>query len=280
MFAKLLKHEFKSQAKLMLILSLAALGAGVVGGGMLALFMHLIESEMDTTGAIIGTVFSMMIMIFMIFAIVAYSMAVMILLAYRFYKHHFSDEGYLTFTLPASSHQILLSGILNFLIWQVIASVVAFVSIMVIMTPVFTMLIQETGMPQMIFSESFLEVMYADMGVDYSGWYILLQILSMVISYVGAAVLILTSITIGSVVAKKHKILASIGIYYGINMAMSIVTNIISFVGMMGDAWVAESTGMFSMTWSMLIPALLYLGIAIGGYFLMHHLVDKKLNLP
>lgn len=280
MFAKLLKHEFKSQAKLMLILSLAALGAGVVGGGMLALFMHLIESEMDTTGAIIGTVFSMMIMIFMIFAIVAYSMAVMILLAYRFYKHHFSDEGYLTFTLPASSHQILLSGILNFLIWQVIASVVAFVSIMVIMTPVFTMLIRETGMPQMIFNESFLEVLYTDMGVEYTGWYILLQILSAIFSYVGTAVLILTSITIGSVVAKKHKILASVGIYYGINMAMSIITSVISFVGMMGDAWVSETSGDNSFYITSAVPAVLYLGIAIGGYFLMHHLVDKKLNLP
>jgi len=280
MFAKLLKHEFKSQAKLFLILSLAALIAGGVGGGMLSLFIHLVETETDSTASILGAVFSMLVMMFMIFAVAAYVIAVVIILAVRFYKHHFSDEGYLTFTLPASSHQLLLSSICNILIWQIISSVVALISVALIMTPVFSLMSEEMGMTQLIFNESFLEMMYSDLGIQYSGWYTVLRIVTVVVTYVGGLMLMLTSVTIGSVIAKKHKILASIGIYYGINMAMSILTSVLSFAALIGDVWVSENVESISMYLSSAVPAVLYLFIAVGGYFLMHHLVDKKLNLP
>lgn len=280
MFAKLLKHEFKSQAKLFLILSLAALIAGGVGGGMLSLFIHLVETETDSTASILGAVFSMLVMMFMIFAVAAYVIAVVIILAVRFYKHHFSDEGYLTFTLPASSHQLLLSSICNILIWQIISSVVALISAALIMIPVFSLMSEEMGMTQLIFNESFLEMMYSDLGIKYSGWYTVLRIVTAVVTYAGGLMLMLTSVTIGSVIAKKHKILASIGIYYGINMAMSILTSVLSFAALIGDVWVSENVESISMYLSSGVPAVLYLFIAVGGYFLMHHLVDKKLNLP
>lgn len=280
MFAKLLKHEFKSQAKLFLILSLAALIAGGVGGGMLSLFIHLVETETDSTASILGAVFSMLVMMFMIFAVAAYVIAVGIILAVRFYKHHFSDEGYLTFTLPASSHQLLLSSICNILIWQIISSVVALISAALIMIPVFSLMSEEMGMTQLIFNESFLEMMYSDLGIEYSGWYTVLRIVTAVVTYAGGLMLMLTSVTIGSVIAKKHKILASIGIYYGINMAMSILTSVLSFAALIGDVWVSENVESISMYLSSGVPAVLYLFIAVGGYFLMHHLVDKKLNLP
>lgn len=280
MFAKLLKHEFKSQAKLFLILSIAALIAGAVGGGMLSLFIHLVETETDSTASILGAIFSMLVMMFMIFAVVAYVIAVMIILVVRFYKHHFSDEGYLTFTLPASGHQLLLSSICNILIWQIISSIVAIISAALIMIPVFSLMSEEMGMTQLIFNESFLEMMYSDLGIEYSGWYAVLRIFSTVVTYIGGLMLMLTSVTIGSVIAKKHKILASIGIYYGINMAMSILTSILSFAALIGDVWVSENIESMSMYLSTGIPAVLYLVIAVGGYFLMHHLVSKKLNLP
>lgn len=281
MFAKLLKHEFKSQAKLFLILSLAALGAGGVGCGMLSLILHLAQTEMDTAGAILGVVFSAMLMVFMFLAVMAYSFAVSILLVYRFYKYHFSDEGYLTFTLPATTHQILLSGLLNFFIWQMIAGVVVMISAGLIFSPLMAMMRQELGMSTLIFNEMFLDILYTSFDAAGIGWwYIPVYILSVIFSSAGSIVLILLSVTIGCVVAKKHKVLASIGIYYGINMVLSIITSIVSFAAMIGDFWAMETTQSVSMNFTTAVPGVLYLIIGVVGYFLMHRLVEKKLNLP
>lgn len=280
MFAKLLKHEFKSQSRIFIILSLAALLAGGIGCGMLSLILHLAQTEMDSTGAILGVVFAAILMVFMVFAIVAYLYSVTILLVFRFYKHNFSDEGYLTFTLPANAHQILLSSMLNIVIWQVIAGIVTFISAGLIMTPLFAVMQQELGLSSMIFSEMFLDVVSTFDMMGVSIWYVVIYLLSMVFSHIGGVVLILLSVTIGCVAAKKHKILASIGIYCGITMALSIISSIVSFAALLSDAFVSGSTEQFSMYASTAMPGILYLVIAVGGYFLMHYLVDKKLNLP
>ena len=195
MFAKLLKHEFKSQAKLFLILSLAALGAGGIGCGMLSLILHLVQTEMDTAGAILGVIFSAILMFFMFLVIIAYVYAVTILLVYRFYKYHFSDEGYLTFTLPASTHQILLSSILNMVIWQAITGIVLLISGVLIMLPVLAMMQQELGLSSMIFSEIFLNMMNSYEAVGVSGWYIVLYLLAILFSYIGGIISMLLSVT-------------------------------------------------------------------------------------
>ena len=130
MFTKLLKYEFRAQRKLLSILSLSALGAGIIGGLMMWLITGSdviygsFTTENDFAAAMLIS-FSTTLMLGAIFAIIAYIVAVYILLLYRFYKHHFSDEGYLTFTLPATTHQILLSSILNIIIWSFICIVAA-----------------------------------------------------------------------------------------------------------------------------------------------------------
>ena len=268
MFSKLLKHEFKSQAGLFGILSAVALAAGLVGSGMLSWFIRLAESDTEN---VIGTILSMMLFMGTVFIIIAYMVAVEILLIYRFYKHHFSDEGYLTFTLPATSHQILLASIVNFAIWTLIAFIVVLLAAVMILVPVFKM----TGTESFVFIWE--EMMYALDSV-YGGGYMVLQILMMIASVAYGIILPLAAVSIGSVAAKKHKLLASFGIYYGLNMVVSMIVNVLSMIAAVGESMITEGAG--NMLLTLLIPTLLYIGIAIGGYFLMHRLVDKKLNLP
>ena len=90
-------------------------------------------------------------------------------------------------------------------------------------------------------------------------------------------ILPLLAITMGAQVAKKHKLLAAFGIYYGLNMGVSVVTSISNIYLLVSEALINNSA---SLMFSTIFNSVLYLGLAIGGYFLMHHLVDKKLNLP
>ena len=120
MFAKLLKYEWKATSKLLGVLSLAALGVGVVGTSVLKI---LVVSFADGIGdGLEGFIPVILIpaMIMIVFALIAYAFGSVIILMYRFYKNKFTDEGYLTFTLPVNSHQIFLSSLLNMLIWLMI----------------------------------------------------------------------------------------------------------------------------------------------------------------
>lgn len=272
MFTKLLKHEFKSQAGLLSILSAAALGAGLLGSGVMWYIANVVEGNRGGSEIAIGMFLAMLLFMGMIFLIAAYSIAVTILLVYRFYKRHFSDEGYLTFTLPATTHQLLLSSIANIAIWSLISVVVVFLSGMMMISPMLHM----TGA---LAGESFFE-MWSTIMSEFGFGTVFLQVFAAICSGVGGLILPLISVTLGALAVKKYKLLAGFGIYYGINMILSTLMGILSMVTMIGDITISESAGNVSLGLTTLIPSLLYLGIGIGGYFLMHYLVDKKLNLP
>lgn len=281
MFKKLLKHEFNAQRGLFTLLGLSALGAGVLGCAAIQLIIHIIRNYMENPFVVLSDgqelfmIVAMMALFFLsmvlAFAIGACSVAVWVMLIYRFYKHHFTDEGYLTFTLPATTHQILLSSIVNILIWTVIIALVIIASYSVMFAPVFAMAMQEENVN--IFAE-----MQSAMTDVYGGSIIVVQIFAIVCTMLGNLILPLLAATIGAQVAKKHKLLAGIGIYYGINAGISFITGILSLVTTVADAAIMYNGGTMFLTF--LIPGILYLGIAIGGYFLMHYMVSRKLNLP
>ena len=84
--------------------------------------------------------------------------------------------------------------------------------------------------------------------------------------------MLMLSVTVGSVIAKKHKVLAAVGTYYAIQVAMSIAEALTMTSVVMLDG-VGYAFNVFSAS------LLLMLAVTVGGYFLMHYLADKKLNL-
>ena len=88
-------------------------------------------------------------------------------------------------------------------------------------------------------------------------------------------IILMLSVTIGSVVVRKLKVLAAIGIYYGINIVLSLGNTIIMVV-----SGLLSSNSIDFYNQFFLYPTILMLALGTGGYFLMHYLASKKLNLP
>lgn len=273
MFSKLLKHDFKAQWGIFGVLSIAALCAGLLGSGMMALLLHLSENNSDDAATVMGILLSVLLLAGVIFAVVAYVTAVWILLIHRFYKQLFTDEGYLTFTLPVTAHQILLSKILNIVIWTLISGIVAFLSGLLILAPLL-------GYADEYITYSTIQEVFQELTGVFGDGYMVMQVFSALSSAVYSLVLPLVSITIGALVAKKHKILAAFGIYFGINMVISTLTGVLSIFTFVSDSLISYASDSFTYIFSTLIPALVNLALGIGGYFLMHYLVKNKLNLP
>ena len=277
MFSKLLKHEWKANANLLTILSLCALGIGVLGIGVMRGIVYMTELAKQEDAAYLGVTGLTSILPLMFFTLFAYFLAVQFVNVFRFYKNKFTDEGYLTFTLPVNAHQIFLSSFLNILFWLLISAVVVIVSIVLIIVVGAWEPLKEYFQELQQYEGSLDDIYMEEPGYD---TYNVLKLISIGVTGLYAIVMIMTSITLGCVAAKKHKILASIGIYYAIGIGVGIVESILMVVPSIAmtsdyyDQYYTYSSITLAITMG------LQVAMMIGGYFLSTHLMKNKLNLP
>lgn len=268
MFAKLLKHEWKATSKLLGILSLCVLGAGLLGAGAIRAIVYFASKALNDGMAILLTTGFGFLLFGLAMALMIYGVGTGFYLVYRFYKTRFTDQGYLTFTLPVSNRSIFLSSYVNMLIWSTISSLT------VIAAVVIALLLGGVSMPQEIYEE--FRYIFSN-GQELEG-YVILQGLGMLLSSASGPMITMASITVGAVIAKKHKILAAIGIYYGQSIVMGILSSIIqvatSFTMYAANASETAYVLMSSMTY------VLQAAWAVGAYILSMYLINKKLNLP
>ena len=262
MFTKLLKHEWRATRGMLGTLCLVCLGAGLLGGGtMRYLMIAAQQSAID-----------ILIVLAMVAAMIAVGVAALLLYIGRFYKSRFTDEGYLTFTLPVNTHQNLLASMANSAIGMVIIFFVICAALML------WLMIGLPGMGDFIkmvwekFPELWdsLKRVWSTIPWKFV-WMFLLNVLT---GCVCELVLLMLSVTIGSIIAKKHKILAAVGVYYGINVLISMTCSATLAVQAFSSSEGAQMV--FRVFTS---SAVMTVGVAIAGYFLMYWLVDRKLNL-
>lgn len=269
MFAKLLKYEFKSLKKTVFIGGLAAILAGALGG--LMLYFLLIQTDIMNDQEVLETVMSILLGGIYI-GIFAYAVAPSIVMLYRFYTHHFTDEGYLTFTVPATTHQILMASIVNILICSIIVVLFSAIAFGLTMVPV----LMQTDLSSYEIN-SFIEYITEYIS-EFGTGTVLANILSFISSIVYSLIMPLFCITLGCLIAKKHKILCSFAVGYGVSMVTSMVTGIADVTVLLTE-YESDAAYLTAYNISVLVPALLYLALGIGGYFLMHHLIKNKLNI-
>ncbi len=94
----------------------------------------------------------------------------------------------------------------------------------------------------------------------------------------------MTSIVVGCVLAKKHKILATIGSFYVINFAVGIAESVLGVVAVIvlgiNESLYNDYTSTLVLNVTMILTMMLRIGLCVGGYFLSVHLMKNKLNLP
>lgn len=274
MFAKLLKHEWRSTREMLGILCLISLGASLLGGLTMCYLFYV--SSHDGGGSEALKILSVLFMIAAMIALAVVGVAAVVVYMGRFYKSRFTDEGYLTFTLPVNTHQNLLASLVNTAIGMVLMTLVICLSGCLWMVIAFAGV---EGFYQTVW-EHFPELWekFWSLVQTHAGeipWGVVARgMLSALTGAINSLVMLMLAVTVGSLIAKKHKILAAVGVFYGIHVLISIATAFLmsATVALSGGALAAMS-GYFGRT------ALLMTALSLGGYFLMYWLVDRKLNL-
>ena len=284
MFSRLLKHEWRANAGLLGLLSLATAGIGVLATVVLRILVSTSGSLWWDVPEGLGVVLVVALGMFLFFSVVAlvvYAVAVQVILLFRFYKNKYTDEGYLTFTLPVKPSQIFWSSFLNMLIWLGI-------SFLVVFGVVFLAVLFGTAEHGLINTDVFDAVKDLLEFVRVIDWELLSQAqysipymvvlgLTVLISPFYALFMPMACITAGAVLAKKHKILASFGVYYGVNFVVGIITSVASVVPSLLMMTSGDAEGLYLV--SMAIQLVISLALTIGAYCFTIHVMKKKLNL-
>lgn len=260
MLTKLMKYELKANSRLLIPLYI------------ILLLMSLINRFSFSTQyheGVIGFFSQFLIMTYAscIFATLAITVIYMIV---RFYKNLLSDEGYLMFTLPVKTHQLITSKLIVTVFWIIISILAILFSALVAF-----------GSPEVF--ASYLNtistvVTELNSSIPGKGFLILLELpVIFLLALVVNILLIYVSIAFGQLFT-KHKIIGSFAAYMIIYTAIQFVLAMIAIPSVLLMDKFSVSNYVLP---SFILPAIIVI-LCIGSavfYYGTHYMLKKKLNL-
>lgn len=278
MLRKLIKYDFKALSRYLIVIHAMLLITAVLGR---LLFVGRLMSDpgrLSNAGAI-ATIIGIIIYVILFMTAV---FGTMLMIAIYFYKNLYSDEGYLTHTLPVTRGQLLISKTVSGSVWMLLDMMMVILSLFIL---VLTRPVLDS------FSSSWDELLSA-MGFPASTGYgkiLLAFAVLFIVSAVGNVVLIYVSITIGQLFS-NHRVLGAVVVYFVINTIVSIICSIAGTVFSMSSFIHAADESSFVMMVNdgviyqvyarlFLFSLVLEIILAIGAYTVTYLLMQKKLNL-
>lgn len=266
MFGKLIKAEWRSSRRVIGALCAVVLISGLVLG-LLGLAMTQAVWNDSHMPDVVGVICVLLIMAAVI-AVALSGVASLFYALWRFYKSRFTEEGYLTYTLPVNGHQLMLSSILASCL-EILAVAVATMAAVLLAGSIFLMALpwgEIGGSGVQRIADGFRELF--DSFNTVSGD-MMKVMLSGALAALSQLMVLMLSVTIGAIVAKKRPILMAIVTYYCIQFLQMIVgiTAVLNFDGPLTSMHtLGTADGMSAV-------------IIVVCYGVMYFLTTKKLNL-
>lgn len=189
---------------------------------------------------------------------------------YNFYKSMYSNKGYLTMTLPLSSHELLLGKIFAGIIWIIISFVILFLGfgLMVLMFSI----MENSVLEQLSFLLEALSQLVSTV-YFYEG---ILAIIIFIISFITVGFTVLTIIQ--TKFTRKHKAIWAIVAY----VALIVINNILryTFVKIIAIFGLYNTIGnILQITGPILPTALISLIQSTILYFVSIYVLDNMLEM-
>ena len=279
MLGKLLKHEFKAVNRLMIPLHLALVIVTILGRSYIQMAMSNAGQELLNEN-LWFSIMSGTLAAFYIIALIAVCIVTQLYLkVLRPRKNLFSDEGYLTHTLPATAASHIWSKLIVCFVWTL-------VDVLLIMLSIFAMFINKSILRD--FGELWHELMVSfpdTFGVTV-GIGVPTFLLAALLDTIAGILVIYMCLAIGHSF-NTHKILASVGIYAGYNVVVSLISSI--FVSITGtntlnstyaiiSASITTSTASYFLG-IMLFSIILSLALSVVAFVVTDYFMKRRLNL-
>ena len=270
MLRKLLKHEFRATARVMGPLFLVMLVLSLAANLSLRFLLDSDFFVLSLLGILLLTAFGIGLAALIIMAIV--------LMVNRFRTNLMGDEGYVMFTLPASSHQLVWSEIIVSSVWFIATVIVECISGLICAF--------DLSVFRQFFSSNFFrdlaqvfQYVVQEYGLNVPA--IIVEIL--VLCLLSCAVLCLefyAALATGHSFA-NHKMALSVVFFFGFQFALQFVSSILIYT--------MDRTGMFQWNWNLdgmeafhlMMGFFIVLELVIGAiyYIVTTVMLKKRLNL-
>ncbi len=273
MLGKLIKTEFKASGRLYLPLFIGVIFFAVVERILLEIM------EVEQVNSIAFNILFIAITAIFVIVIVSVCVSGQFISIYRFYKSVFTDEGYLTNTLPVKSRSIIISKLLVGVFYTVFSYIVLFISGLIIVAGDLL--------------KSALDNLRIDLGIENTQIglldFILDSVINLKLTFSLLAVLIVGSLFFNILVffvsfaignmANRKKVLLSVIIYIGIVNVLSFISaGIALFVSKLSiKNYSMLGVDLLNITLSIILAVMVVIGLA--SYFATNKIIKSRLNL-
>lgn len=276
MLRKLLRYDFKAVLKYWWIAALSSVVLSLGGGWCISIFTN--EKDLPEALYVVAT----LLMIVVVLGLVAFAILTTILIFSRFYKNFFTDEGYLTFTLPVKRSQLLNSKL-------IVSTTTAMLTFLVLIIDIIVMIVlvsQEEIFTKEYwygFVNDFLLEFFRDEYIAYYVLWFIEALVLVVLLVIFSSLFMFSCITVASIIAKKAKVITAIGIYYVANSIFSFVVQMFWLFGIASiDSWLwnLSEQNTVKVVSLILFGLILFMSIFCAVlYSIQYWMLDRKLNL-
>lgn len=276
MLAKLIKHEWKSTYKagclmLFVMLLISFLGWAAFQSPM----WHNVNDYRYRMNIL--DVLSIVTIIMYVFMLIGVMYGILIYLGVHFYRTMYTDQGYLTHTLPVTKHELLCSKIIVSSLWMFFIMLAMFLSVMILLSSL-VMTIAPAGYSLgEVWREIIDSVRELIELIDYDPNFVWGRSLAVMLFYVVFSPFTTVTILFGAISAgqffTRFRVVMAIVCYIGImvvsNIFNSVIQNFMLFTSTLGGY----------MDISLFLSTLVNTLLAVGLYFVSWTVITKKLNM-
>ncbi len=284
MLGKLLKYEWKGLCSPLLVMLAVLGGTTALTCGVILT----INPKYDETIAWYSMRALILSIFLYYFGLIGCTLGTMLIIAIRFYKTCYTDQGYLTHTLPVSTRLILnaklLASILAYFLMLLAIFATIFIIIQVAMHHIFSLLPGDYNELRREFSREFSSLLYEfedDLGIGF-GAYIAYLIVYFIVAIFSNIVTILGCVSLGQLFT-KHRVAGAILAYFIVQFVMQIIGYLCSLPMytrmLITDSYSDNLTPFAIMSPTMNLVLLTTVILAVVMYFVNLHMMTKKLNL-
>lgn len=267
MLSKLLRHEFRATGRILLPLYLLLF----VTAGLFNISMGLMDNEHYTVQWPIQIFFGISSTAFVI-SVIGVSVLAWALMIYRFYKNLMTDEGYLMFTLPVTTHQIIWSKLIVSWVWGAATLLADALAAVLALCRLFDL----ADLREMW--EGILDIL-AELNTGDVVGYIIESVLLLFFSAAASFLVYYAAIALGHSFA-NHKILLSVVFYFVFAIAMRIIVSVLTAIVVGATMMDWEELDPFAAGhWGLGLATVLVIVQAVIFYLLTNGMLRKRLNL-
>ena len=279
MFVKGMKYELRSVARIVVPLLIVFLCASMIMSLGFMLDGRVFRfSETEGNDMALSAIFALtesLLGIGIVLLMVAINITVYVLIIRRFYTSFFTDEAYLTFTLPVTMDCHLMIKVVSMLFWNTAALVVTCLGALIIFGGLAVGYTEQVQEAYYYFSYIIEMVQISLQGTsDNLGIQLVVTVLNGFTEYIFQSLLIYFSIALGCMLFKKHRLLGSILSFFVINTLESWVRTI--FQSLLTGFGMSNGTVYLIQT---IISIVLMIIGMIALYLGTRYILQKKLNL-